>query len=61
MNDAKKNLLAEDNSILSLLFKLRLEKEGYKFLIAVNRKKATDLIEKHNFEFNSNYVYDIFQ
>ncbi len=48
MDDAKKILLAEDNSILSLLLKFRLEKEGYKLLIAVNGKEAIDLIEKHN-------------
>jgi DNA-binding response OmpR family regulator len=48
MDDAKKILLAEDNSILSLLLKFRLEKEGYKLLIAVNGKEAIELIEKHN-------------
>jgi DNA-binding response OmpR family regulator len=48
MDDAKKILLAEDNSILSLLLKFRLEKEGYKLLIAVDGKEAIDLIEKHN-------------
>ena len=48
MDDAKKILLAEDNSILSLLLKFRLEKEGYELLIAVDGKEAIDLIEKHN-------------
>ena len=48
MDDAKKILLAEDNSILSLLLKFRLEKEGYALLIAVDGKEAIDLIEKHN-------------
>ena len=38
MSDAKKIVLAEDNSTLSLLLKFRLEKEGYKLLIAVDGK-----------------------
>jgi hypothetical protein len=46
MDDAKKNLLAEDNSILSLLLKFRLEREVCKLPTGVNRKKATDLIQK---------------
>ena len=53
MDDAKKILLAEDNSFLSLLLKFRLEKEGRKLLTAVNRKEATDLIQKQNLEFIS--------
>lgn len=48
MSDAKKIVLAEDNSILSLLLKFRLEKEGYKLLIAVDGKEAIELIEQHN-------------
>ncbi|MCW2119830.1 response regulator [Flavobacterium sp. 7A] len=48
MNTAKKIVLAEDNSIFSLLLKFKLEKEGYKLLIAVNGKEAIELIEEHN-------------
>ena len=48
MNDAKKIVLAEDNSTLSLLLKFRLEKEGYKLLIAADGKEAIELIEQEN-------------
>jgi DNA-binding response OmpR family regulator len=48
MNADKKILLAEDNSILLLLLKHQLQKEGYKLLIAVNGMEAIDLIEEHN-------------
>jgi DNA-binding response OmpR family regulator len=48
MNFQKKIVLAEDNSVLSLLLKFRLEKEGYKLLMAVNGKEALDLIEEHD-------------
>lgn len=48
MNSTKKIVLAEDNSVLSLLLKFRLEKEGYKLLIAVDGKVAIELIEEHN-------------
>jgi len=48
MSDAKKIVLAEDNSTLSLLLKFRLEKEGYKLLIAVDGKEAIELIEEHD-------------
>lgn len=48
MNDAKKIVLAEDNSTLSLLLKFRLEKEGYKLLVAVDGKEAIELIEQHD-------------
>lgn len=48
MNEGKKIVLAEDNSILLLLLKYQLEKEGYKPLIAVNGKEAVDLIEEHD-------------
>ncbi|MFV8375459.1 response regulator transcription factor [Flavobacterium sp. LB1P62] len=48
MNKTKKIVLAEDNSVLSLLLKFRLEKEGYKLLIAIDGKQAIELIEEHN-------------
>ncbi len=48
MSSIKKILLAEDNSVLSLLLKFRLEKEGYKLLIAEDGKEAIELIEEHN-------------
>lgn len=48
MSDAKKIVLAEDNSIFLLLLKFRLEKEGYKILTAVDGKEAIELIEQHN-------------
>lgn len=48
MNDTKKIVLAEDNSILSLLLKFKLEKEGHKLYIALNGKEAIQLIEEHN-------------
>jgi len=48
MSIDKKIVLAEDNSVLSLLLKFRLEKEGYKLLIAVDGKAAIELIEEHN-------------
>lgn len=48
MNSTKKIVLAEDNSVLSLLLKFRLEKEGYKLLIAVDGKQAIELIEEYN-------------
>ena len=48
MNSAKKIVLAEDNSVLSLLLKFRLEKEGYKLLMAVDGKVAIELIEEHD-------------
>lgn len=48
MNETKKILLAEDNSVLSLLLKFRLEKEGYKLLIAKDGKEALELIEEFN-------------
>lgn len=48
MNEAKKIVLAEDNSVLSLLLKFRLEKEGYKLLIAKDGKEALELIEQFN-------------
>lgn len=48
MSTLKKILLAEDNSILSLLLKYKLEKEGYQLLIAANGKEAIDLIEENH-------------
>jgi DNA-binding response OmpR family regulator len=48
MSDAKKIVLAEDNSTLSLLLKFRLQKEGYNLLIAVDGKEAIELIEQHD-------------
>ncbi|TRX22118.1 response regulator [Flavobacterium franklandianum] len=48
MNVIYKIVLAEDNSVLSLLLKFRLEKEGYKLLIAVDGKQAIELIEEYN-------------
>ena len=48
MSDVKKIVLAEDNSTLSLLLKFRLEKEGYKLLIAVDGKEAIEMIEEHD-------------
>lgn len=48
MNTIKKIVLAEDNSVLSLLLKFRLEKEGYKLLIALDGKQAIELIEENN-------------
>ncbi|ARV07840.1 response regulator [Polaribacter sp. SA4-10] len=43
----KRIVLAEDNSVLSLVLKLRLKKEGYKIFIAPNGKEAITLIDKH--------------
>ncbi|MDP3360446.1 MAG: response regulator transcription factor [Lutibacter sp.] len=48
MSNVKKIVLAEDNSTLSLLLKFRLEKEGYKLLIAIDGKEAVELIEQHD-------------
>jgi two-component system response regulator VicR len=44
----KKIVIAEDNSLLSSLLRFRLEKEGYKLLIAENGKRAIELIEEHD-------------
>tara|TARA_R110001606_G_scaffold78220_1_gene180904 strand:+ start:32916 stop:33284 length:369 start_codon:yes stop_codon:yes gene_type:complete len=44
----KKIVLAEDNSVLSLLLKFRLEKDGYELLIAKNGKEAIEFIEEEN-------------
>jgi CheY-like chemotaxis protein len=48
MENSKKIVLAEDNSILSLLLKFKLEKEGYNLFMAVNGIEAINLIEEHN-------------
>lgn len=48
MSEAKKIVLAEDNSTLSLLLKFRLEKEGYILLIAADGKEAIELIEQQD-------------
>lgn len=48
MNSGKKIVLAEDNSMLSMVLKFRLEKEGYELFIAVDGKEAIELIEKNN-------------
>jgi|SRR6478609_9048764 len=48
MSNNKKIVLAEDNSVLSLLLKFRLEKEGYKLLIAKDGKEAVDYIENQS-------------
>lgn len=47
MIEMKKIVIAEDNTLLSSLLKFRLEKEGYKLLIAENGKDAIELIEQH--------------
>jgi len=44
----KKIVLAEDNSVLSLLLKFRLEKDGHHLLMAKNGKEAIELIENEN-------------
>ena len=46
MSDVKKIVLAEDNSVLSLLLKFRLEKEGYRLFIAKDGKAAIEHIEQ---------------
>ncbi|MDD5150092.1 MAG: response regulator transcription factor [Flavobacterium sp.] len=48
MNDPIKIVLAEDNSILALLLKYKLEKEGYTLLMAKNGIEAIELIEQYN-------------
>lgn len=48
MSAKKKIVLAEDNSVLSLLLKFRLEKDGYELLMAENGKQALEFIENEN-------------
>ncbi|WP_159951180.1 response regulator [Polaribacter septentrionalilitoris] len=43
----KNIVLAEDNSVLSLVLKFKLEKEGCKIFIAQNGKEAIELINKY--------------
>jgi DNA-binding response OmpR family regulator len=43
----KKVVLAEDNSVLALLLKFKLEKSGYDLQIAEDGKQAIELIESH--------------
>lgn len=48
MSYKSKIVLAEDNSVLSLLLKYRLEKEGYTLFIAKDGKEAIEFIETEN-------------
>lgn len=48
MSKKKKIVLAEDNSVLSLLLKFRLEKDGHHLIIAKNGKEAIEFIENDN-------------
>ena len=48
MSNKSKIVLAEDNSVLSLLLKFRLEKEGYILFIAKDGKEAIEFIETEN-------------
>lgn len=48
MNTSIKIVLAEDNSVLALLLKFKLEKEGYTLLMAKDGKEAIELIEQNN-------------
>ena len=45
MSKKKKIVLAEDNSVLSLLLKFRLEKDGHHLFVAKNGKEAIEFIE----------------
>jgi two-component system, OmpR family, response regulator VicR len=45
MSDKKKIVLAEDNSVLALLLKFRLEKDGHNLFMAKNGKEAIEFIE----------------
>ena len=44
----KKIVLAEDNSVLSLLLKFRLEKDDHELLVATNGKEAIEFIESED-------------
>lgn len=46
MSTQKKVLVAEDNTILSLFIKTKLEKEGYQLFVADNGNMALDLIKE---------------
>ena len=48
MSKKKKIVLAEDNSVLSLLLKFRLEKDGHELFIAKDGKEAIEFIENDN-------------
>ena len=48
MSKKKKIVLAEDNSVLSLLLKFRLEKDGHHLLVAKDGKEAIEFIENDN-------------
>ncbi len=48
MSQKKKIVLAEDNSVLSLLLKFRLEKDGHHLLVAKDGKEAIEFIENDN-------------
>jgi DNA-binding response OmpR family regulator len=48
MSEKKKIVLAEDNSVLSLLLKFRLEKDGYQLFMAKDGKQAIEFIENEN-------------
>ncbi|KOY53163.1 response regulator [Polaribacter dokdonensis] len=41
----KKIVIAEDNSVLSLLLKFRLEKDGYELFMAKDGKEALEVIK----------------
>ena len=51
MTNPKKIVLAEDNSILALIIKQKLEKEGYKLFTATNGRDAIELIEENDPDF----------
>jgi two-component system, OmpR family, response regulator VicR len=44
----KKIVLAEDNSVLALLLKFKLEKAGYQLFVAEDGKEALEIIEANN-------------
>lgn len=48
MSEKKKIVLAEDNSVLSLLLKFRLEKDGHHLFVAKNGKEAIEFIENNS-------------
>ena len=48
MSKEIKIVIAEDNSVLTLLLKLSLKKEGYQLFIAEDGKAAKALIVEHN-------------
>ena len=45
--DKKKMIIAEDDTVLALLLKFKLENAGYIPLVAGNGKEALELIKKH--------------